>query len=130
MRWRRLVIDYSKDSGGGGRMRPINADALLKALDLYINRSSLGEITANTEMSIGEICSLIKGQSTVDAEPVKHAHWKNIHGDYSIAQCSSCVSVFDVTYEGNSNEVLWKDLIGIHRYCSYCGAKMDEEKED
>lgn len=55
----------------GLEMRLIDADALLKSLVLYINRSSLGEITVSTELSIGEICSLIKDQPTIEVnEPV------------------------------------------------------------
>ena len=100
-------------------MRPIDADAFLKALDLYINRSSLGEITISTELSIGEICSLIKDQPTIDAEPVKHGHWileREPDGTPYCLHCSLCDP--DFRHIGTKT---------AYEYCPNCGAKMDEE---
>lgn len=48
---------------------------------------------------------------TIDAEPVKHGHWKPL-GKYD-RECSCCYGIVDVTN---------------FRYCPNCGAKMDEVK--
>ena len=50
--------------------RLIDEDELLKQLELYLNKTLLGEITVQTELSVGEICSLIKDCPTVDAEQI------------------------------------------------------------
>ena len=48
--------------------RLIDEDELLKQLELYLNKTLLGEITVQTELSVGEICSLIKDCPAIDAE--------------------------------------------------------------
>lgn len=61
---------------------------------------------------------VIKKMPTVDAEPVRHGHWKLRHAGNAV--CSVCgfwgMSVWD--YDRSDN------------YCSHCGAKMDEEDEN
>ena len=51
--------------------RLIDADALIKDFKLLINKSFLGEITVSTQISIGEVASLIGTQPTAyDVEAV------------------------------------------------------------
>lgn len=52
---------------------------------------------------------------TVDAEPVKHGHW--VKHDNSLWSCSQCDEAISMR-RYMENEL---------RYCSWCGAKMDEE---
>lgn len=59
-----------------------------------------------------------------DAVPVVHAHWKEwwppkhmiMTGEEMLYVCSACTAKYS-------------DIEG-KRYCPFCGAKMDEEKED
>jgi len=60
---------------------------------------------------------------TVDAEPVRHAHWEKPHrhgvvtyDERAYAECSCC----------HKPEYLARGM----NYCPNCGAKMDEEKEN
>ena len=45
-------------------MRLIDADKLIKDFKLLISKSFLGETTVSTQISIGEVASLIKTQPT------------------------------------------------------------------
>ena len=47
----------------------IDKSKLLEAIRLYLDRSSLGETTAQTELSIGEICSIINDQPEIKTCP-------------------------------------------------------------
>ena len=95
----------------------IDENELLKNLELYLNQTLLGEVTVQTKLSVGEICSLIKDCPTVDAEPVRYAKrliTKSIEKDrygcyprYRI-KCSEC------GYEA-----------AFSKYCPNCGAKME-----
>lgn len=54
---------------------------------------------------------------TIDAEPVRHAHWIDAFvADMPVQVCSLCNVFFPLAYTG-----------GGHHYCPSCGAKMDEE---
>lgn len=88
-------------------MRLIDADALLKKLndnsieyDAYVNH-------------------FILNAPTVYAMPVIYAHWKDDGFDYGyhdFSQCTACG---------------WKNPYAIvpwFKFCSNCGAKMDEEE--
>lgn len=46
---------------------------LLNQLNLMLNRTSLGEVTANTDISVGSVCSLINDMEPhlLDAEKLK-----------------------------------------------------------
>ena len=53
---------------------------------------------------------------TVNAESVRHGHWvKNDNGTYSCSECHSWIPNEQHYYA---------------RYCLFCGAKMNEEKEN
>ena len=83
-----------------------------------------------TELSVGEICSLIKDCPTVDAEPVRHGKWEwfeEKHGnpfdgydeDWGY-RCSCCKSELPDDYD----DLDQKPNFG---YCPNCGAKMIKE---
>ena len=63
-----------------------------------------------------DVMSTIDEIATVDAEPVKHGHWiRNDNGTYSCSECKSWIPNEQHYYA---------------RYCLFCGAKMDVEKEN
>lgn len=64
---------------------------------------------------------LIDAQPTVDTEPVKHGSWKPFDEDEYT--CSECGNIF-VTIDGDH------PLSHGFKYCPFCGAKMDERKEE
>ena len=98
--------------------RLIDSDELLKRLKLYLNKTSLGEITVQTELSVGEICSLIKDCPTVEAEPVRRGKWVEFGNDiHHCLECFKCGYLQSI-YEKRP------------KYCPDCGAKMEEESEN
>lgn len=98
-------------------MRLIDADSIqeeLAALILYSAGTPEGECVDYAH-------NLIDEQPTVDAEPVKHAHWiefrtnsGNVH-----YKCSRCGKEVSYPYAKKR----WK-------YCIECGARMDAEREE
>lgn len=67
-------------------------------------------------LSAKALWRLIKNQRAIEAEPVRHGHWiRNDNGTYSCSECQSWIPNEQHYYA---------------RYCLYCGAKMDEEKEN
>ena len=58
----------------------------------------------------------ISNLPTIDAEPVRHGHWvRNDNGTYSCSECHSWIPSEQHHYA---------------RYCLFCGAKMNEVKEN
>ena len=107
----------------------IDENELLKNLELYLNQTSLGEVTVQTELSVGEICSLIKDCPTIDAEPVQYGKW-----------ISDCLRNYGQTLKLDKDGCITnnichcsecgKQLIGsdeytvFGKYCPNCGVKM------
>lgn len=56
---------------------------------------------------------------TVDAEPVRHGHWEEIHEVFDYIKCSECGGAWCT--EDNDTDTF--------NYCPNCGAKMDEDEE-
>lgn len=70
---------------------------------------------------------LIWNAPTVDADPVRHGHWI-LKEDY-LARCSNCGhQTFERKVVDCWADQYW-DRFEMPRYCSNCGAKMDEEAE-
>ncbi len=80
----------------------IDRKELYNQIRLYLNRHSLGETTAQTTLTIGEIASIIADIPTVDT--VRHGKWEGL-------RCSEC------------GRVSWSNT----NYCQHCGATMDGE---
>lgn len=84
----------------------------------YIKREVLSEIM--NDIAEDETCPM---NIAADVEPVRHGHWeeairarRSISGkieDFRCYECSAC-----------SKSSFYKT-----NYCSYCGAKMDEEEK-
>ena len=85
-------------------MRLVDADMLIKTIPTE-------EINARMAIATAP---------TIEAEPIKHAHWIHEHlastngGSYAVVRCSNCLSQYPITEEN---------------YCPNCGAKMDEVEE-
>lgn len=93
-------------------MRLIDADKLEDYTD---DKYSLGEIGRYERDCI---TNALKYAPTIDAEPVKHGHW--IKEKYEKPICSVC---------GNEGFLVIVDSITADfPYCTWCGAKMDEEE--
>lgn len=94
----------------------IDENELLKNLELYLNQTLLGEITVQTELSVGEICSLIKDCPTVDAKTVRRGKWIKSEIPCEEFVCSECGGACWY-YDVNKN-------VSKSKYCPNCGAKM------
>ena len=77
--------------------------------------------TEGYNFAINEIREYIDSMPTVEAEPVKHAHWY-INPDGYYPQCSNC------GYEP-PRELIRRngDALIFPRYCSECGADTKRE---
>lgn len=103
-------------TGRLGRMRLIDADALMQALGIFKdyehgNPHFMNSIETNRELVIGA--------PTIDAEPVRHGRWvicEDGCGDTHY-QCSACGDEWTLI-DGTPQENGMK-------YCPHCGAKMD-----
>ena len=56
---------------------------------------------------------------TIDAEPVRHGYWINYKDEHTCSQCYGVV--IEEVVDGE-----WSD----YDYCPFCGAKMNEVRED
>lgn len=57
---------------------------------------------------------IIWNAPTIDAEPVRHGHWIDVGSNDDLWRCSVCGEL----------------QICYGRYCSTCGAKMDEVEDE
>lgn len=95
-------------------MRPIDADALLKA-------SRTGKVLyfddTRTDGYTGVILAVdVERAPTIEAEPVRHGEW--LYNDIYLPNCAEC------------SECGWKssasgDEITSYNYCPHCGAIMN-----
>ena len=70
----------------------------------------------------------IENAPTVDAEPVRHGHW--IEREFGL-MCSECGHYTEAMYDEPFNNEFGKGwALKRPYYCGYCGAKMDERRED
>lgn len=114
-------------------MRLINADELIEAFRSLAlmsgeHQESFTNVDGNRSMEIACAEDYVNKAKTIDAEPVKHAHWIVIdagsEGDeafchhWATLKCSRC---------GMEREV---EDDYVPDYCEGCGAKMDEEMEN
>ena len=71
-------------------------------------------------LSADEVAMAVENAPTIDAEPVRHGHWK-----YTKRNHNSCFGVCSVCKKGTT--FFFKNGTA---YCPFCGAKMDEEEKD
>lgn len=91
---------------------------LIDADELERSVMSLGEDAVCDDCAY-EFVNLIDAQPAIDAEPVRHGHWKLAdiyHEDVYV--CSVCHA--DIAVPINF------DYRPTYKYCPMCGAKLDE----
>ena len=92
-------------------------------INLNDARKKLNKLEGSAEYNKGvtDAFNALFDLPTIKAEPVRHGQWININeGKWNaiqVLQCSACGEIDSRMYLDDS-------------YCPYCGAKMDEEKED
>lgn len=100
-------------------MRPIDADAFSEQYGNYYAEEG------PAEGFIGTVGELIAKQPTIEAEPVRHAHWESwgfVYHGIEWKRCSACGKCADVSYYG----VLDGEIkMSTPALCGCCGAKMD-----
>lgn len=74
-----------------------------------------GLCCAKSAPSFDEVCVAIDDAPTVDAVPVRHGKW--VTNKIGMFECSNCKTMLF------SRSTLW-------RYCPFCGARMDAEREE
>lgn len=96
-------------------MRLIDADELIKKMlrdgDTYTN-DDIRHGYHNCQI-------LVYDAPTVDAEPIRHGHWEYNPKD-----------AFEVMFELPKCSVCGHESSDALKYCSNCGALMDEEVEE
>ena len=85
------------------------------SITLEVLPEAIKEVLQETMVEDGEIT----------VTPVKHGKWLNFYGNYTTAECDVCGECFEVTFEGESNKMLFDAFRQSYRYCPNCGAKMD-----
>ena len=75
--------------------------------------------------------SLIWGENTIEAEPVKHGRWEmDVDPDDGDCRCSNCRVCIDALHRRNHKmlNLLGYELNTFYKYCPKCGCKMDKEE--
>ena len=105
-------------------MRLIDANTLVGKDGLFGKRGCPGNCQYCGLWS-KEGCRVILEAPTVDAVEVVHGWWENIT-DYGGGNCFGYCSNCRMPIKSNNRTALLMD----NRYCRYCGAKMDGDKDD
>ena len=100
-------------------------------IDTETLKSRIWELCLNNDdmfsaRAYERIIGVIDAQQTVEAEPVRHAHWESwgfvFHG-IEWKRCSACGKCADVSYYG----ILDGEIkMSTPAQCGCCGAKMEE----
>ena len=69
----------------------------------------------------------IKELPAADVEEVKHGKWLNFYNDFSVAECSECADMFEVSPDEEPKKEFLEAFKEFYHYCPNCGAKMDLE---
>lgn len=99
-------------------MRLIDADELQK-FPIRIDHYDTEHGDLNFVLGIETALEYADNMPTIDAEPVKHAHWIKTLSPYHF-KCSLCRVIENIKYHS----------VEDHKFCWYCGAKMDGEIEE
>ncbi len=70
---------------------------------------------------------LVKNLPAADVEEVKHGKWLNFYNDFSVAECSECADMFEVSPDEEPKKEFLEAFKEFYHYCPNCGAKMDLE---
>lgn len=105
-------------------MRLIDADSLKEGIK-ELKRSPWynNDINPSWQQGIKDAVHVVETlcideQPTIDAVPARHGHWIGIDDEpCEVWECDVCGYI----YETDSK---------LHRYCPYCGARMDKDETD
>lgn len=103
----------------------------------FVKRKINETMSSDYVYSTSKIKNLIDEAPTIEAEPVRHGHWKIMAintfelsyggtGYEPVYQCSECGGV-EESYLRLDEPIMPEDA-DFPRYCPNCGAKMDEEE--
>lgn len=107
-------------------MRIIDADALKRAIIKHICVKSEGHLLP-AEKSIYD---LVDKQPSVDLpkeQQPKHGHW--IIVEYEYLDCSCCGESYYTGCDSTEDAKHMLKTGDVYKFCPYCGARMDGEKE-
>lgn len=96
----------------------IKREMALEAIDEYFRTTN-----PDDDEQIGVLKSrrIIRTLPPADVAPVRHGQWIMGTGENGLQrghrECSRCGEIVKYGYS----------LYGVHNFCNYCGAKMDEE---
>lgn len=82
----------------------------MRLIDVNDTISELKTLPEQDRLEYMGVYDLLKSMPAIDAEPVVHGHWIQKGFDCVCSNCGSFNGAFGI------------------KYCSDCGAKMDEEK--
>ena len=103
-------------------MRLIDADVFME--ELNEEQKEGGEFY----YGLGRAKKMLTWQDTVDAAPIKHAHWEPT--GWMRSTYTSNTREHEYRCSGCRREKIWKKKTQkLPNYCGNCGAKMDEEKK-
>ena len=92
----------------------INTTTLLKEIDHAFHTDTIGK---------KDVINLIINLPVADVTPVLHGRWIMGTGENGLQtgdrKCSRCGEIVKYGYS----------LYGVHNFCNYCGAKMNEEAQ-
>ena len=74
------------------------------------------------------VCDSFATTFVADVAPVKHGKWLNFYNDFSVAECSECADMFEVSPDEEPKKEFFEAFKEFYHYCPNCGAKMDLEE--
>lgn len=108
----------------------IDRQAVLAEIgEFQIRFNETGDSHERVAYASAEHCKLaIKAAPTIDAEPLRHGRWVDI-GNNAGMRCSECR--YKIRYKNGVKDVMSNHIpAGYYRYCPFCGAKMDGDKDE
>lgn len=95
----------------------------------YINREKILEDigTDIAAFTLSMVFRHIRNAPPADVAEVKHGKWLNFYNDFSVAECSECADMFEVSPDEEPKKEFLEAFKEFYHYCPNCGAKMDLE---
>lgn len=106
----------------------IKREALEKDLNIRLSalRGKNGYYDHYTD-GFDECVDRVENFPAADVEEVKHGKWLNFYNDFSVAECSECADMFEVSPDEEPKKEFLEAFKEFYHYCPNCGAKMDLE---
>ena len=93
----------------------------------YIERETVNKAVKHAWAKGLEPTQYIDIIPAADVAPVKHGKWLNFYNDFSVAECSECADMFEVSPDEEPKKEFFEAFKEFYHYCPNCGAKMDLE---